>query len=245
MRLWVNQEGTQLGPYSLEEARALVLSGKLSALDWAWVDGDTQWIPLKDVAGFSTLPSPPAPPTPLPPSPAPSVPSSAATSPTPNPAGGAEEILWRGHPSQALLLKLYFFWAIVLFSLFFATLVRHDLWPILAVLLFLAVAQVIWRNLRLRAVQYVVTTQRVRIVSGLLSKDIQEIELFRVKDTLVYQWFIQRLFGLGTITIISGDAHSPRLVLRGVPHAVELRERLRHEVIALRQRYNVRELDMM
>ena len=31
----------------------------------------------------------------------------------------------------------------------------------------------------------------------------------------------------------------------GVPEAVELRERLREEIIALRQRYNVRELEVM
>ena len=36
----------------------------------------------------------------------------------------------------------------------------------------------------------------------------------------------------------AGDALNPRLQLQGIPRAVELRERLRHEVIVLRQRYN-------
>jgi membrane protein YdbS with pleckstrin-like domain len=221
MNVLVNKEGRQLGPYTVEEARALVLSGQLAATDWAWPDGATQWIALKQVAGFSD----------------PAAAGSAV------PAG--EQELWRGRPSQILNLRLYITWLIVLLGVFFAVLVRRDLWPVLAVLALLALVQIVLRNLRLRSYLYVVTTQRVRVVSGLFNRNIQEIELFRVKDTSVHQWFFQRLFGLGTIIILSGDAHNPRLELHGIPGAIELRERLRQEVMILRQRYNVRELDMM
>jgi membrane protein YdbS with pleckstrin-like domain len=224
MRLVVNKDGRQLGPYTLEEARALVLSGQLAATDWAWPDDATRWIALKEVPGFTAV--------------------TATQAPASSPISGEEE-LWRGRPSQILNLKLYIFWAIILVVVFFAVLIRMKLWPLLAVLTLLALVQIILRNLRLRAILYVVTTQRVRVVSGLLNKTIQEIELFRVKDTSVHQWFFQRLFGLGTITILSGDAHNPSLVLQGIPKAVELRERLRQEVMSLRQRLNVRELDMM
>jgi membrane protein YdbS with pleckstrin-like domain len=227
MRLLVNHGGRQLGPYTMEEARALVLSGQLAATDWAWPDGTTQWIALKDVPGFSPGsaggPTPPAPLTPA----------------------SAEEELWRGRPSQILNLKLYAIWALILLGVLFAVAVRVDLWPVPVVLSFIALLQIAWRNLRLRSIEYVVTTQRVRVVSGLFSKDIQEIELFRVKDTMVRQGFVQRLFGLGTITVLSGDARNPTLVLQGLPHAIELRERLRQEVMTLRQRYGVREMDVM
>jgi membrane protein YdbS with pleckstrin-like domain len=227
MRLRVNHGGRQLGPYTLEEARALVLSGELAATDWAWPDGATQWIALKDVAGFAPgSPGGPTPPAPL------------------SPAADEEE-LWHGRPSQILNLKLYTAWTLILLGVLSAVAVRVDLWPVPVVLALIALVQIAWRNLRLRAIEYVVTTQRVRIVSGLFSKDIQEIELFRVKDTMVQQGFVQRLFGLGTITVISGDARNPRLVLEGLPHAIELRERLRQEVMTLRQRYGVREMDVM
>jgi membrane protein YdbS with pleckstrin-like domain len=227
MRLVVNKDGRQLGPYTVEQARGLVLSGELAATDWAWPDDATRWIALKEVPGFST-----------------SAASSANAAPAPSPPG-AEEELWRGRPSPILNLKLYIFWTIFLLGVLFAVLVRAKLWPVLVVLALLALVQIILRNLRLRSILYVVTTQRVRVVSGLLNKNIQEIELFRVKDTSVHQWFFQRLFGLGTITIVSGDAQNPRLVLHGIPRAMELRERLRQEVLALRQKYSVRELDMM
>jgi membrane protein YdbS with pleckstrin-like domain len=227
MRLLVNRNGRQTGPYTLDEARALVLSGELAATDWAWPDGATQWVPLKDVPGFAPgSPGGPTPPAPL---------SPAAT----------EEDLWRGRPSQLLNLKIYAGWTIALLGTLSAVFVRLDLWPVPAVLALIALIHIAWRNLRLRSIEYVVTTQRVRIVSGLFSKNIQEIELFRVKDTMVQQGFIQRLFGLGAITVISGDARHPRLELYGIPHAIELRERLREEVMTLRQRYGVREMDVM
>jgi membrane protein YdbS with pleckstrin-like domain len=228
MRLFVSRNGRQLGPYTLEQAGTLVAAGELAPTDWAWPEGATQWVALKDVAGFSA-PAPSA----MPPAP---------------PAGLVpEEELWRGRPSQILNLKIYFAWGIILFGVLSATLVQreYDSWPLLVGAAVAAAIHITLRNLKLRAIEYVVTVQRVRVISGLLNKNIQEIELFRVKDTMVYQRFFQRLFGLGTITIVSGDRQNPRLVLYGIPHAVELRERLRSEVMILRQRYGVREMDLM
>lgn len=227
MRLLINKDGRSLGPYGLEEARALVLSGRLSATDWAWPDGATQWVALKDVPGFS------------------SVASAAASVPAAPAVVAAEEELWSGGPSQVVNLKLYIVWTLVLLGVGSAVTVRVDLWPVPVILGVVALLQIAVRNLRLRSIRYVVTTQRVRVVSGFFSRDTEEVELFRVKDTMVYQGFFQRLFGLGTITILSGDERHPRLVLVGIPGAVELRERLRQEVMALRLRLGVREMDVM
>jgi len=230
MSLLINKDGQQLGPYSLDEARALVLSGHLDADDWAWIDGAAEWIPLKDVPGFSS---------------APSTPPAAASAPA-----TAQE-LWRGHPSQVLNFGIYFFWALVLIlALIIVVIIVLDdsrFWSavIFGSVTLIAFIQVFVAYIHLHAVEYVVTTQRVRVISGIFSKDIQEIELFRVKDTMAHQSFFLRLFGLGTITILSGDERHPRIVLSGVPQAVELREQLRQEVMTLRQRFGVREVDVM
>jgi membrane protein YdbS with pleckstrin-like domain len=231
MPLVINKNGKQLGPYSLEEARALVLSGELDADDWAWPDNATTWVQLKDVPGFApkAVIRPTAPPAAL--------------------AVGDEEELWRGHPAQVLNLGTYLFWSVVLIVAVIVGLVVASgaTWGLIVfgVGAAAAIAQISLAWLHLRAIEYVVTTQRVRVISGLLSKDISEIELFRVKDTSVHQSFFLRLFGLGTITVVSGDERHPRLVLAAVPNAVALRERLRSEVMALRQRFGVRELDVM
>jgi membrane protein YdbS with pleckstrin-like domain len=233
MSLLINKDGKQLGPYSLDEARALVLSGRLAASDWAWPEGATEWVHLKDVPGYSAA-------TPAQPS---------ATSAPATAVAAAEQELWSGHPSQVLNFSIYLFWAMILIVALVAalTLVDSQFWSLV---LFGIVALIAGINtavayLHLHAIEYVVTTQRVRVVSGIFSKDIQEIELFRVKDTMAHQSFFLRLFGLGTITILSGDERHPRIVLSGVPQAVELREKLRQEVMTLRQRFGVREVDVM
>jgi membrane protein YdbS with pleckstrin-like domain len=237
MSLLINKDGKQLGPYSLDEARALVLSGRLDADDWAWPDGATEWVALKDVPGFSAkTPAPPA---------APSAPATVAT------GAAAEQELWRGHPSQVLNFSIYIFWALVLIVTLIGVvmIVLNDsqFWSavIFGVVALIALVNAAVAYLHLHAIEYVVTTQRVRVVSGIFSKDIQEIELFRVKDTMAHQSFFLRLFGLGTITVLSGDERNPRIVLSGVPRAVELREKLREEVMTLRQRFGVREMDVM
>jgi len=237
MPLLINKDGQQLGPYSLEEARLLVLSGQLDANDWAWPDDATEWVPLKDVPGYS------------PATPAPSAPASAVA----GAGAAAEQELWRGHPSQVLNFSIYFLWTIILLIVLgavVALVASQDFpqeWGIIVfgvvALVALVNIAVVW--LHLHAIEYVVTNQRVRIISGIFSKNIQEIELFRVKDTMANQSFFLRLFGLGTITILSGDERHPRIVLSGVPGAVELRERLRQEVMTLRQRFGVREVDVM
>lgn len=234
MSLVISKDGKQLGPYSLEEARGLVLSGRLEADDWAWPDGATEWVPLKDVPGFAELKS-----------------AAPAQPPAPGLVSAAEEEeLWRGHPSQALNLAIYLFWIVILVS---AAGAAAFVWPnsawlaagIVGVVLLVALAQCAWAYFHLRVIEYIITTQRVRVISGLFSKEVQEIELFRVKDTAARQSFLLRLFGLGTITVLSGDEGQPRLVLEGVPRAIEMRERLRQEVMSLRQRLGVRELDVL
>jgi membrane protein YdbS with pleckstrin-like domain len=237
MSLLINKDGRQLGPYSLDEARALVLSGKLDATDWAWPDGATDWILLKDVPGFpSAKPLPPV-----------AGLGAASASSSPDPSG--EQELWRGHPSQVLNLGIYVFWGVVLVLALAAALVLGDTqgWALLifGIVALVGLAQSSVAYFHLHAIEYVVTTQRVRVISGIFSKDVQEIELFRVKDTMAHQSFFLRLFALGTITVLSGDERHPRLVLSGVPHALELRERLRQETMALRQRFGVREVDVM
>jgi len=242
MSLLINKDGKQLGPFSLDEARNLVRGGTISPTDWAWPDGAADWILLKDIPGF-TLAAKPAPPV--------AAIAGAAGAGIATPAGAlpAEEEIWSGHPSQILNLGIYLFWAVILLVTVVAVLFLSDstLWSaiIIGVMATIAGINIAIAYFHLKTLHYTVSTQRVRIVSGIFSKLIQEIELFRVKDTAAGQSFFLRLFGLGTITILSGDEKQPRLVLSGVPGAIELRERIRTEVMNLRQRFGVREVDVM
>jgi hypothetical protein len=62
--------------------------------------------------------------------------------------------------------------------------------------------------------------------SGLLVKRIEEIELFRIKDTKFMQGFFQRLVDMGDIAVFSSD-QTGNFVLLHMPNAREKREQIR------------------
>ena len=54
-----------------------------------------------------------------------------------------------------------------------------------------------------------ITTQRVAVTTGILSKTVEEVEYYRVQDTTYHQSFLERLTGIGTITLFSRDKTAP------------------------------------
>lgn len=83
---------------------------------------------------------------------------------------------------------------------------------------------------------YELTTQRVRIIRGIIGNNIEEIELVRVRDTKVTQSAGERMFDVGDITILSSDASTPEKTLWNVRNPLEVRELLRKAVIVERDR---------
>lgn len=55
------------------------------------------------------------------------------------------------------------------------------------------------------------TTERAILSHGLLSRDEEVVEYYRVRDIKFRQSIMQRVFGVGEITLISDDATSPEL----------------------------------
>lgn len=72
---------------------------------------------------------------------------------------------------------------------------------------------------RRRAMRYRVTTRTIDIESGILNRKIDTLQLWRVRDVEFRQTFSQRLFGVGTIRLLTHDALNPEVVLAGVADA--------------------------
>jgi uncharacterized membrane protein YdbT with pleckstrin-like domain len=94
---------------------------------------------------------------------------------------------------------------------------------------------------------YELTDQRLIIRTGILSKSIDEIELYRVKDIRMTYSLIGGWVGIGTIFLISSDETTRRapLVIRDIADAERRREAIRDLVDKARQKRGVRELDMV
>ena len=87
---------------------------------------------------------------------------------------------------------------------------------------------------------YEITSQRIRVIKGLLGNTIDEVELVRVRDTRIKQHLGERVLDVGDITIISNDPSNPELVLNNVKSPMEVRELIRNAVNKEKDRRGLR-----
>ena len=66
------------------------------------------------------------------------------------------------------------------------------------------------------SVEYSLSTQRFVMQSGILRRVTNRIEVIDIDDVTVEQGFIERMFGVGTIKILSSDVSDPKVQLPGI-----------------------------
>jgi membrane protein YdbS with pleckstrin-like domain len=162
-----------------------------------------------------------------------------------------ERVVWQGTPSPLVNLPLY------LLLLLAAVLATAGLlwlrgrgggavvgWLIVAAwAICLLVALV--AHLKLRSTKYTVTSERLRLTTGLFSTETDDIELRRVRDLAVRCPFFLRLVGLGNVVVVSTDRTNPTVTLHAVPRPHDLQGTLRTLVEGQIARYGVGEIDMV
>jgi uncharacterized membrane protein YdbT with pleckstrin-like domain len=114
---------------------------------------------------------------------------------------------------------------------------------LLAILTLGLSALVAW--FRSRGTHYKVTTQRVVIESGMFSKRMEQIDLYRVVDYVVERPFGQRILGTGNIVLEAMDKTTPEIRIEAVKtDVVALYERLRYCTEQEKKKRGVRVLDV-
>ena len=93
---------------------------------------------------------------------------------------------------------------------------------------------------RVAATRYRLTSQRLFAQTGLIAKELEEVELFRVKDVTLSQGVLDRLLGVGTVTVLSTDDTAPELDLAGIRDPLAAKEAIRNAFRAARQREGLR-----
>jgi uncharacterized membrane protein YdbT with pleckstrin-like domain len=162
----------------------------------------------------------------------------------------AEETVWRGSPSWRVLVGKIV--AIVLTAIlipFIAGFIASHTtdpdvasgiskwgWLITAFAVAWQFVVLIVVMVRLQSTIYTVTSQRVMIERGLLSKSLNEIDLRSIDDTQFFQKFSERLLGIGTVTLIATDKTSPTTVLHGIADPRNVREMIRARAYQVSQR---------
>jgi uncharacterized membrane protein YdbT with pleckstrin-like domain len=109
----------------------------------------------------------------------------------------------------------------------------------------LTVGLVLFRYVTWRATRYVLSTQRLRVTTGVFSTVTHDLELRRVRDSTVTRTLYQRMVGLGDLRLVSADRSTPRVMLRAVRDPLGLQDTLRGLVEELIRRQGVREIDVL
>ena len=116
--------------------------------------------------------------------------------------------------------------------------------PLIAALAIVPVIGAVVKYLKVRSTRIDVTTERITTTMGIFSRRKWDMELYRVKDTMLHEPFLLRLVKRANIQIISSDRSSPSVTLPALPRAEWLRQQIRANVERLRLKRGVREMDM-
>ena len=130
-----------------------------------------------------------------------------------------EKQLYIGRPSQILNIISFVIWSWTLFI------------PIII-------------YLKTRFTVYEVTDQRIKLKTGILNQEIDECELYRVRDYKIVKPFFQRIFGLGKIELVTSDRSNSSINLNGIKNPENLYDLIRDNVEKIRRKTGTREIDV-
>lgn len=109
----------------------------------------------------------------------------------------------------------------------------------------------LWRDrkrylgLPLSFTRYLMSEDRLFLSTGLLTTHDDEVILYRVRDISVKITLWQRIFGVGTVTVISSDKTLPTLELKNIKRPREIKELLHQQVEEMKRRRRMRVGEIM
>jgi uncharacterized membrane protein YdbT with pleckstrin-like domain len=130
-------------------------------------------------------------------------------------AAATETTLFAGHPAALFSLGQY-------------------VWAVLS----LGIAALVYL-MHAKAVFYEVTTQRVKIETGILSKKKDSLELFRIDHVTVEKPLWMRLLGFGLVRLVTSDRSEEHVLLWGLRDFEKLAEQIRDASLKERQRRGI------
>ena len=110
---------------------------------------------------------------------------------------------------------------------------------------------IIWKDrkrylgLPLSFTRYSLTEDRLFLSVGFLNIKDEEVLLYRVRDINTSRTFWQRLFGVGTVTVVSSDKTMPNFELKNVKDPLTVKELIHDQVESMKIRRRVRVGEIM
>lgn len=95
-------------------------------------------------------------------------------------------------------------------------------------------------GLPLSFTRYQLSADRLFISQGFLNIQDDEVLLYRVRDIDTRRSLWQRLFGVGTVTVMSSDKTMPTLVLKNIKDPLMVKELIHNQVEEMKIQRRVR-----
>ena len=170
-----------------------------------------------------------------------------------------EQAVWNGTPSQMVNFPMYLLLGIgVIVATVGLLFLRASTppsatddisvrsiypWLIVAIWVLCGIAA-LTTYLKVSTTKYVLTSERLRITTGILSTITQDLELRRVRDSIILRPFWARIAGLGDLQILSADASTPRLVLHAIRDPDGVQSKIRSIVQAQYVKFGIRQMEI-
>lgn len=135
-----------------------------------------------------------------------------------------EQIIWEGRPDWRVWPGL--------------TILGWILAPVLIGIVILCMLGV-----RKRSVFRRITSKRVESELGWLSRKVETLEMWKIRDVEFSQTTFQRMLDVGTLKITSHDDKEPSILIEGVPGNRDAYEKVMNAVMAARQQRGVLNLN--
>ena len=161
---------------------------------------------------------------------------------------GSEETLWTGTPSLWPLWG-YFVLEALAWAAFIAGFIlfpNHRQPVAIGTASFAGLCSLVlvFKVLKQLSKRITLTSQRLKVSTGILSKDEEQVELYRVRDYSVTQTLGQRIASIGTLTLTTTDSVTPVIRIENIPSPHNLRELVRQHTERVRRVQRVREVEL-
>lgn len=100
-------------------------------------------------------------------------------------------------------------------------------------------------GLPLSFTRYRLSEDRLFLEKGLLNLKADEVLLYRVRDLQLTMKLSQRIFGVGTVCVISSDKSIPHLDLKNIKRPREVKELIHQNVEAAKDKRRMRTTELV
>lgn len=87
--------------------------------------------------------------------------------------------------------------------------------------------------------RYSLSDDRLFTDQGFLNSIQDQLQLYMIKDISLKRTFFQKLMGLGTIELITGDKSNPVLLIENIPSPEEVKEKIYQLVLKAKKERHV------